>query len=269
MGNDEKVKKMIDVFKMKTVDSAIKGFTIEQNDEITNKVRAYLDSLPKEELVNIQLFLKTLLNYCYEGRLLEEELNEDDKKRITELEDKEKFLLKESIIYFYGRLLIDSDMDILRDVYNIDDNKYIKLNVTFASLQSFKEEIELDFVDKVLSSDVYDQLIRSWTLAYFQLTPNPYDYVDKDTDDWSAAKKPRIERLRINDENNPKFKKAKAFRLLDLVVLYLFIRNRKVNNLTDEEKQVIRDARIDYEEYSDEKKKKIQEVKNLILTYKK
>jgi len=60
-----------------------------------------------------------------------------------------------------------------------------------------------------------------------------------------------------------------AFRLLDLVVLYLFIRNRKVNNLTDEEKQVIRDARIDYEEYSDEKKKKIQEVKNLILTYKK
>ena len=160
-------------------------------------------------------------------------------------------------------------MDILRDVYNIDDNKYIKLNVTFASLQSFREEIELDFVDKVLSSDVYDQLIRSWTLAYFQLTPNPYDYVDKDTDDWSAAKKPRIERLRINDENNPKFKKAKAFRLLDLVVLYLFIRNRKVNNLTDEEKQVIRDARVDYEEYSDEKKKKIKEVKNLILTYKK
>ena len=238
------------------------------NDEITNKVRAYLDSLPKEELVSIQLFLKTLLNYCYEGRLFKEELNEDDKERIAKLEDKEKFLLKESIIYFYGRLLIDNDMDILRDVYNIDDNKYIKLNVTFASLQSFKEEIELDFVDKVLSSDVYDQLIRSWTLAYFQLTPNPYDYVDKDTDDWSAAKKPRIERLRINDENNPKFKKAKDFRLLDLVVLYLFIRNRKVNNLTDEEKQVIRDARIDYEEYSEEKKKKMEEVKTLILTYK-
>ena len=45
MGNDEKAKKMIDVFKEKTVDSAIKGFTIEQNDEITNKVRAYLDSI--------------------------------------------------------------------------------------------------------------------------------------------------------------------------------------------------------------------------------
>ena len=113
MGNDEKAKKMIEVFKTKTVDSAIKGFTIEQNDEITNKVRAYLDSLPKEELVSIQLFLKTLLNYCYEGRLFKEELNEDDKEKITKLEDKEKFLLKESIIYFYGRLLIGNDMDIL------------------------------------------------------------------------------------------------------------------------------------------------------------
>ena len=59
-----------------------------------------------------------------------------------------------------------------------------------------------------------------------------------------------------------------SFRLLDLVVLYLFIRNRKENNLTDEEKQIIRDTNIEYEAYSENKKKKLLELRDLILNYK-
>ena len=137
MRENEKIEKMIDVFKKRTVDSAIEGLTIEHNNDITDKVREYLDALPMEDLVSVQLFLKTLLNYCYGGRLFVEESNEEDSDKIAILGDKEKFLLKESIIYFYGRLQIDYDIDILRKVYSIDDNKFIKLNVTFASLQSF------------------------------------------------------------------------------------------------------------------------------------
>ena len=266
--DNEKINKMISAFKNMNVKSAIDGFTIEQNDDITNKVREYLDSLSEDELVRIQNFLKTLLNYCYDGKLFDEELNEEDMEKIRELDDKKKFLLKESIIYFYGRLLISSDISILKQVYEIDDNKYIKLNIAFASLQSFKEEIELDFVDKILSSDEYDKLLRSWTMAYFKLVSNPYEYIDKETDDWSAAKEPRIKRLSINDETNAKFKKAMSFRLLDLVVLYLFIRNRKTNSLSEEELHVVRDARIDYEKYSEEKKEKLEKIKTLILNYK-
>ena len=105
-------------------------------------------------------------------------------------------------------------------------------------------------------------------MAYFKLTPNPYDYKDNEKDDWTPAKKPRINRLKINDNTNPKYKKAMSFRLLDLVVLYLFIRNRKENNLTDEEKQIIRDTNIEYEAYSENKKKKLLELRDLILNYK-
>lgn len=264
---NEDINKMINAFKNKTIDSAIEGFIIEQNDEITNKVREYLDSLSDEELLSIEEYLKTLLNYCYKGKLFEEELNEEDLNKIEELNDNDLFLLKESIIYFYGRLRIDSDVSILKKAYDIDDNKFIKLNTTFASLQSFNEDLELDFVDKVLKDNDYDKMIRSWTMAYFKLAPNPYNYVDNENDDWSPAKKPRINRLKINDQSNPKYKKAMSFRLLDLVVLYLFINNRKENNLTDEEKQIIREASIDYEKYSDNKKKKLEELKELILNY--
>ena len=264
---NEDINKMINTFKNRTIDSAIEGFTIEQNDEITNSVREYLDSLSDEELISIEEYLKTLLNYCYKGKLFDQELNDEDITKINKLNDKELFLLKESIIYFYGRLKIDSDISILKKVYDMDNNKYIKLNTTFASLQSFNEDLELDFVDKVLSDDYYDKMIRSWTMAYFKAAPNPYDYVDNKNDDWSPAKEPRINRLKINDSRNPKFKKAMSFRLLDLVVLYLFINNREENSLTDEEKQIIKDASLDYEKYSETKKRKMEKIKELILNY--
>ena len=104
-------------------------------------------------------------------------------------------------------------------------------------------------------------------MAYFKLAPNPYEYVDRKEDDWTLAKEPRIKRLKINDENSPKFKKAMSFRLLDLAVLYLFINNRKVNSLTEEENQIIKNASINYEKYSDKKKEKLEELKELILNY--
>ncbi len=268
MNEQEKINKMINAFKTKTIDSALESFSTEQNDEITNKVREYLDSLSEEELLNIKHYLESLLNYCYEGKLLDEEVNEEDKNKIEKLNENELFLLKESIIYFYGRLKLPIDISILKKIYDIDDNKYIKLNTTFSSLQTFNEDLELDFVNKVLSDEEYDKLVRSWTMAYFKLTPNPYDYKDNEKDDWTPAKKPRINRLKINDNTNPKYKKAMSFRLLDLVVLYLFIRNRKENNLTDEEKQIIRDTNIEYEAYSENKKKKLLELRDLILNYK-
>ena len=140
MNEQEKINKMINAFKTKTIDSALESFSTEQNDEITNKVREYLDSLSEEELLNIKHYLESLLNYCYEGKLLGEEVNEEDKNKIEKLNENELFLLKESIIYFYGRLKLPIDISILKKIYDIDDNKYIKLNTTFSSLQTFNED---------------------------------------------------------------------------------------------------------------------------------
>ena len=255
---------MIKAFSERTIDSAIKGFVVEHNDEITNKVRAYLDKMSEEELIEVKDFLNKLLNYCYDGNLYDSEFDEEYSK-IKELSDKDKFLLKETIIYFVGRLPISCDLDILKKAYNIDENKYIKLNITFTTLQTFDEEIEMDFVDKVLSSDEYDFMLRSWTMAFFKLAQNPYEYRDNSDDDWTVAKMPRIKRLSVNDDSNPKFKKAMAFRLMDLVVIYLFVKSRKEDTLTEEEKQIITNANIDYELYSDNKKELMSKLKKMIL----
>lgn len=264
----DKIEKMINAFKTRTIKSAIEGLVVEHNDIITNAVKAYLDNLSQDEIANIKIYLETLLDYCYNGEILHTKLKKGDLKLIEKLNSQEKFLLKESIIYFYGRLTIPPDIDIIKKIYKADDNKYIKLNITFASLPSFNEDIELDFTKRLLTNKVYDLMVRSWTMAFFKGVKNPYEYKDKETDDWTPAKIPRIKRLSINDIENPKYKKAMSFRLLDLVVIYIFIKSRKKNDLTGEEKQIIKNAKIDYGEYSKNKKEMIKKLKEMILNYK-
>lgn len=243
---------------------AVKEFITEQNDSLTNEVREILDSLDGEKIIGIQSFLNHLLNVCYDGKLFDDEVNEDD-SLIKALSEEELFLFKETIIYFLGRLSILPNIDVLKKAYYLDENKYIKLNLVFASLCTFDEEIELDFVNRIKPGNEYDIMIRSWTMAFFKHADNPYEYVDNENDDWTVAKTPRLKRLSINNESNSKFLKAMSFRLLDFLVIYLFLENRKNYELTLEEKEIIDTAFIDYEKYSEEKKSMLLELKRKCL----
>lgn len=90
-------------------------------------------------------------------------------------------------------------------------------------------------------------------MAFYSNIENPHQYVDKSENDWSVAKEPRMRRLLINNENNKKYLKVMAFRLMDLTVIYLFLENR-YEKLSQEEQKNIRDSKIDYEKYSSKKK---------------
>ena len=261
----EKAKLLSDAIINLDTKKAVKEFVVEHDDDLTNEVREALDALSEENLNRVKEFLSHLLNACYDYKLYDDQALEDD-SLIKELNDKELFLFKETIIYFLGRLKTSTPLDIFKKAYELDDNKYIKLNLTFASLSSFDETLEMDFVSKIEPGNEYDNMIRSWTMAFFTHAENPYDYQDDETSDWTPAKNPRIKRLMINEESNPKFKKAMSFRLMDFVVIYLFLENRKVNSLTDEEKDIIKNAFIEYSKYSSEKQAKIKEYKEAILT---
>lgn len=248
-----------------SIEDAVKSFIVEHDDELTNKVREDLDSLSEEELNKIKTFLSHLLNVTYDYKLYEEEKDSED-GLIKNLSENELFLFKETIIYFLGRLKVSTPLDVLKKAYELDDNKYIKLNLMFASLSSFDETIEMDFVSKIKPGNEYDEMIRSWTMAFFTHAKDPYNHKDLETDDWTPAKNPRIKRLNINDETNPKFKKAMSFRLMDFLVIYLFLENRKVSDLTDEEKEIIKNAFIEYKEFSNEKIEKIKDYQKSILS---
>ena len=261
------MEKILLVFSERTIQSAVQGFTVSLNDNITNKVREKLESLTEQELIEIKEFLNKLLNLLYNGQLYEMNIDTNEMSIINNLTEEEKFKIKTIALYFIGRLPVKADLDILKKAYYLDNNKYIKMDIAYSTFQMFDEEIELDFIEKLTTNDEYNEMIRSWTMAFFKNEINPYDYKDKSEDDWTPAKTPRINRLKINEKENPKFKKAMAYRLVDLVIMYLFIENRGKSFLSSEEKEIVKNANIEYELYSENKKKIINEFKKRILEY--
>ena len=255
------MEEMIKAFSTKKLHDAIEGFVIELNDDNTNEVRKYLDKLPYAELIEVKKYLNKLLNICYNGTLFNDEVMIEEIHIFNILNEKQKYLFKQTVIYFLGRLPIEIDLNVLKKAYTIDDDGHTKLNIVCSTLSSFDEELELDFVNKLLNDKEYDKMLRSWTMAFFKKVDNPYKYKDNPDDDWTPAKLPRLKRLAINDEKNPKYKKALAFRLLDLTTIYLFIRNRKNETLPENEKEIIKNTNIDFKIYSKEKK---QIMNNLI-----
>ena len=231
-------------------------FCKDNNDEITNAVREELSYLDSKDIQIVSEFLEELLNACYEN-----------KENITiNKNSNELFLIKENIIYYMGRLSLNPNLELLKKLYYLEDDIHIKLNITYTLLSTFDEEIEMDFIHKLIENDEYDLCFRSWTIAFLGNKENPYSYVDNGIDDWSEEKNARMKRLQINTPENPKYKKAIEFRLMDLIIIYLFLRNRESDKLTEEELLIIQNISFDYPLYSEKKKDMIQYYQNLILS---
>lgn len=244
--------KIVNALITKNVKDVSRYLVFPNSDEITNIVRKQLNNLSTNDLKSIQLFLYDIFNSCYNGNLF----NTTTCIKLPKLTSSTLFLLKENIIYYLGRLPLLPDIK----AYKLDNDLHIKLNITFSSLSTFDERIERDFISKVSPGNNYDLLIRSWTLAFFSNCKTPYDFQDTHNDDWSKAKTPRLKRLAINSIDNPKFLKAMSFRALDLLVLYLFLENRKTDVLTKAESAIVSNSFIEYPKFS---KTKIQFLKSL------
>ena len=260
MEADELSKNIVNTLVKKDFSSVQKYMTFPNNNNITDKVRESFKKMSDEEIREIQDFLYNLLNSCYNGELLEKSYT-----TLENIDEKKLFLLKENVIYYLGRLPIIPDIGILKKAYLKEENFQIKLNLTFSSLITFDETLEKDFINKIKPGNEYDLLLRSWTMAFFANSNNPYEYRDNQFEDWTRAKEPRIKRLAINYPNEDKFLKAMSFRALDLVVLDLFLQNRKNDILSKEETSIINNAFIDYEKFSAEKRQYLNDLKCKIV----
>ena len=213
----------------------------------------------------IQDYLSRLLNLCYNGELYDMEIIPEEQQLIDSLNEKQRFLLKQFALYYSGRLSIGINLELLKKIYQIDNDKFIRLNVIYSTLLTFDEEVEMDFVNRLLTDPEYDFMIRSWSLAFFKGASNPYKYNDNIEEDWAEARIPRIKRLSINDEDNPKYKKALAYRLMDLVVIYLYKKSRNFDTMLDDDKEIIKNTFIDYKAFSETKKNMMKDLIQKII----
>lgn len=236
-----------------TVNSLILGSS---GNQITDKVREEIGKLPEEQRNRINKRLENILTACYSSNEIE----------LKNLSSKELFLLKESLIYYIGRITKTPNIKLLKNIYKKETDNHLKLNITFSSVMTGDEEIEQDFIEKIKPGNDLDLLIRSWTLAFFANMENPYNYIDEGKD-WSLAKLARLKRLIINDESSEKFEKAKAFRWLDLTVINLFLNNRGYDSMDEKDYEIVENAKVDFPSYSEEKVKKLKLLKKDIAEH--
>ena len=199
-----------------------------ENTDLLKQEIKLLDNKNKQILVNnLENIIKDIL------------MKEDKNEKIKELPKDKKFFIMENAIYYIGRSEVTPNIELLKNIYYITDNFYIK--------------------------EKYQEKLRSWTMAFFYCKENPYNYVDNGKDDWELAKNARINRLKINDEKDSRIEKAKSFRLMDLLVLYLFKKSRGNQILNDREIEIIKNSKIAWKEYSKEKEKLIIELKGKLI----
>lgn len=222
-------------------------------NETTDTVRKEIASLSNDNQAKIAHRLEQILYDCYF----------DITPKLESLSEDNLFYLKESLIYYIGRIS-KPNLELLKEIYKIETNKHLLLNIAFSSLATGDEEIESDFISRIVPGNDYDNLIRSWTMAFFANAEDPYSYVDNGKDDWSLAKLARLKRLAINDKANPKFNKAKAFRWLDLVVIDLFLENRGNRAMSEEDYKIVDNTNVELDGYSPSKTKKLTLLKSKI-----
>ena len=93
------------------------------NNEITDAVRDSIRSLSSEDQKIITKRLEKILYDCYF----------DMSSELEKLSTRELFYLKESLIYYIGRIS-KPDIALLKKIYSIEEDKHLLLNITFSSL---------------------------------------------------------------------------------------------------------------------------------------
>lgn len=204
--------------------------SIAHTNNLSDEIRDTIARLNDDEQQKISSFLNEMLAALYEGNY-----NPD-------VSEQNLFIIKENLIYYVGRLGNKDSVEIINKYYYKETNEFNKMNLAFSACFLGDQEVELDFLSKVTPVSSYDLMMRSWTLAFFKDASNPHEYTDDKNDDWTAAKSPRIKRLQINEPGQEGYKKAMAFRLFDLTILYLFCKNRSFDDLTISEYEIIKNS---------------------------
>ncbi|MCL2722176.1 MAG: TIR domain-containing protein [Treponema sp.] len=170
--------------------------------------------------------------------------------------------IREQFIYYIGRIPLSSPPDILRFVYEHEGNPFIKRAAALSLILLGEEEVEKDFIEKLLSDKELELLNRSFQLIYFGDTQGDYHtYRDNGLIGWKNTKRATLERFSNNSTRSIKL------RLWDIVTFKSFIDSRGLSGLTDDEIEIIKKMIINDPTISKPRYEILNREKNSLLTY--
>ena len=176
---------------------------------------------------------------------------------------KKNIYIRELAVYYAGRLVFDSAPKLLTFAYNYDPNDLIRRTAVLGLILNNDEEAEKKYLDSLIPGTTQDIMQRSLTLIYFgDDVGDIYSYKDKNSTSWEKSKCAIIDRLKIDNKRNY------LYRYWDLKTIYLFCYSRNSCDLiSDEDFEIIKNASVDSNLYSDLKKRRISDEKRKLIQY--
>jgi len=148
--------------------------------------------------------------------------------------------IREQIIYYVGRIPLDSPPVILKNAYDNEKNSIAKRAAAISLILLGDEVVEADFIETLVIDDKLDLLNRSIQLIYFGDAQGDFHtYKDDEFISWENSKRTILKRLSSNSVRDVRL------RLWDIVTLKSFIKSRGSSSLTDTEKDIIVKTTID------------------------
>lgn len=211
-------------------------------------VRKAFESLGIQKKKSVVLNLTNAYNYCLEN-----------------LPDNEYYQrIREQIIYYIGRVPQTEHLSInvLKRAYREETNSILMRSAVLSLILLGIEDVERDYLEKMLDNPDLDLENRSIQLVYFgDVQADFHTYKDDGIVNWDNTKKEIITRLAGTS------KRDINLRLWDLVTLLSFCRSRSYNSITETDSEIIKNTLIEYPGISEQRKASLQKTKGTLLDF--
>ncbi len=238
----------------------IDSLKIPLRNDVTDFVRSAISGSNNMEIIKIQ---KNLINaYQQIDDCKASILSKRARNKIINMEDKDRFILKNELIYLMTRIPDPTgNIPSFLEKINLKNNDpYIRLDIAYAATLTGPKYIALDYAKTLVPGSESDIINRSWTLAYFgDVQANPHEYRDTEKASWQKSREARLKRFQKSDY------KALRFRILDFPLLYCYYVDRNWQDINDADYQIIENADIDNEAFSTEEKEFLKFKKGQLL----
>lgn len=238
----------------------IESFSIPLKNDVTDFVRSAISDSSPSEITAIQNNL--IAAYHQLDSPIERTIDPDIQYRIRSLSDKEKFVIKNELIYLVTRIPDPTNRipAFLEEIHKANTDPYILLDIAYAATLTGPTKIALDYAKSLIPGSENDLVNRSWTLAYFgDVQANPHEYQDTHKVPWAKSRAARLRRFQQSG------KKALRFRILDLPLLYCYYSNREWHDACKADYDIIANVDVENSIFSEEEKQFLRQQREKLL----
>lgn len=148
--------------------------------------------------------------------------------------------IREQLVYYIGRLPEYTTLDFLRNVYHGESSPIIRRSAALGAILHGDEDIETDYLTRLMADPAEDMLNRSIQLIYFLDDKGDFHtYRDRGYVVWRRTRDHIFERLRQNSERDMRL------RWWDLATLLAYFMSRPHDRLSGTEAHILANMDID------------------------